>query len=482
MMKILWVAWREFCATALTKGFIFGVVMTPLLILVVGGAAAYMKGIGSPRIVGEVAVIDRSGEVGERLAHRFSKEGVAEEAARDGEMVKKELEEKTSGLGLDDEKKKMVTGAVDSAIAEAATERASLSVVLLPADADVEKEKAPIAEAKIKTSRDSDAMSEAGRVALVVISPETVRGDAAGKFPPFQAFFVEKLDFEVQSKIERRVADSVVDARLTHDPRLLAAGMSPEEVRRLLARPGAESREVGKEGEDRKSFGAMKFLVPMAFMILMMVSVFTSGQYLLTSTVEEKGNRVMELLLSAVSPMQLMAGKVLGQMIVGLVIMVLYTGLGVASLVAFVRATGLIDMSQIALLFVYFAIAFFLVASMMAAIGAAVNEMREAQALMSPVMILMMIPWLTWFVIQRDPNGIPAVVLSFIPGPSPFVMVIRLAGSEPIPTWQIPATILLGVVSVIGMFWAAGKVFRIGALMYGKPPNIRTLIRWVRMA
>jgi ABC-type Na+ efflux pump permease subunit len=190
----------------------------------------------------------------------------------------------------------------------------------------------------------------------------------------------------------------------------------------------------------------------------------------------------MEVLLSAVSPTQLMAGMIVGQMGVGLLILLLYSGLGIGSLVLFLRQANLIDGRHLLYLFVYFGIAYFLVASMMAAIGAAVNEMREAQSLMSPVMVLMMIPWLTWFLIQRAPNSLLATILGFIPGPSPFVMVIRLSGSEPIPAWQIPATMIVGVVSVVLMLWFAGKVFRVGALMYGKPPNLRTLIRWVRMA
>jgi ABC-type Na+ efflux pump permease subunit len=97
-------------------------------------------------------------------------------------------------------------------------------------------------------------------------------------------------------------------------------------------------------------------------------------------------------------------------------------------------------------------------------------------------MVIVMIPWLTWFLIQRAPNSPLATILSFIPGANPFVMMIRLCGSEPVPTWQIPVSILVGVASVVVAGWGAGKVFRIGALMYGKPPNFKTLWRWIKMA
>jgi ABC-2 type transport system permease protein len=131
---------------------------------------------------------------------------------------------------------------------------------------------------------------------------------------------------------------------------------------------------------------------------------------------------------------------------------------------------------------VYFVIAYFTIASMMAAIGSAVSELREAQTLMTPVMTLMIIPWVLWLPISRAPNSLLAQILSFVPGPNPFVMVIRLCGSEPVPFWQIPASLAVGAAGAVFAAWSAAKIFRIGALMYGKPPNFRTLIKWVRMA
>src|SRR5690606_22068861 len=207
MKKILFVAWREFCATALTKGFIIGVVMTPLLILIVLGAVSLMKDIGTPRIVGTVAVIDRSGMVGERVQQRFSAEGLAAEAAEEGRQVKKAVQEQTDRLGLGADQTAAATGAIDAAVAGASATGPRLTIELLPDDADAEKEKAPVAEAKIKTTRDKDAEAIAGRVALIVIPSETVRGDEKGEFPRFEAYYAEKLDFEVQQRIQRRIGD-----------------------------------------------------------------------------------------------------------------------------------------------------------------------------------------------------------------------------------------------------------------------------------
>jgi ABC-2 type transport system permease protein len=87
-----------------------------------------------------------------------------------------------------------------------------------------------------------------------------------------------------------------------------------------------------------------------------------------------------------------------------------------------------------------------------------------------------------WMPILRNPNSTFAQVCSFVPLINPFVMVLRVSGSETIPFWQIPASILVGMLTVVVLAWASAKIFRIGVLMYGKPPNLATLIRWVRMA
>jgi ABC-2 type transport system permease protein len=131
---------------------------------------------------------------------------------------------------------------------------------------------------------------------------------------------------------------------------------------------------------------------------------------------------------------------------------------------------------------VFFFLAFFMIASGMAAIGSAVNEVREAQTLMTPVILTIMVPYLLWLPISRDPNSTLAVVLSFVPPISPFVMMLRITSTTPPPVWQIGLSILIGIGAVYVAIWAAAKIFRIGLLMYGKPPNLKTLVRWVRMA
>ncbi len=222
-------------------------------------------------------------------------------------------------------------------------------------------------------------------------------------------------------------------------------------------------------------------LLPGAFMVLLLMSVLTSGQNMMTNTIEEKSSRVVEVLLSAVSPMELMTGKIFGQMLVGFVVLALYAAMGIAALVSF-AALGLLDPMLLIYLLLFYLIAYCYIASMMGSIGAAVNELREAQALMTPVMLVIMIPWLLWLPITRDPNSTFATVTSFVPPINSFVMLLRITSTDPPPTWQIWLSITIGAVGVYFALRIAAKIFRIGLLMHGKPPNLATLLRWVRQA
>jgi ABC-2 type transport system permease protein len=212
--------------------------------------------------------------------------------------------------------------------------------------------------------------------------------------------------------------------------------------------------------------------------MLIWIGAFVSANYLLTTTIEEKSNKVMEVLLSAVSPMQLMAGKILGQALVGGVMVGMYLGMGIAALIG-MAMFDLIEWRDLILFGLYYIMAYFMIAAIMAAIGSAVNELREAQSLMTPAMILLMIPLMLWLPISDSPNGTLATVTSFIPPLIPFVMILRATGSEPIPTWQIIASLIVGYPAMIAMIWMAAKIFRVGVLMYGKPPSPMELVKWM---
>ena len=222
--------------------------------------------------------------------------------------------------------------------------------------------------------------------------------------------------------------------------------------------------------------------MPIAFLMLLWISVFTSGQYLLMSTIEEKSSRVIEVLLSAISPMQIMLGKILGQGGIGLTILLVYGGVALFSASTF-KFMSMIPMESLGWLLLYFIMAYGIVASMMAAIGSAVNDVREASALMTPVMMVLIIPMILWMPISQNPMGLFARSMSFVPPLTPFVMVVRVGQPDiVIPMWEMIATGMVGLLGVVFMVWAAKKIFRVGILMYGQPPSVMGLIKWLRYA
>lgn len=462
MIKVFHIAVREFLATVLTKGFLFGILFPPILIAIMSILMPLLMNKAAPKVKGHVAIIDATGEVAPRLERAFTEDAI------------RQRRDKRQGAMLDEAGvPKPVQQAAKSGQGEPAP---SLTLKVLPIGTDVEVAKAAIrqdAAAGASGGKEADEVSDP-RLALLVIPLDAVAPQEGKRYAGFDMFVAPKLDIEVRGDVEAQVREAIVDARIT------AANMNVESVRAITSRPEATTKAITSTGE-KKGSEIAQLLIPGAFMLLLWISVFTCGQYLLSSTIEEKSNRVMEVLLSAVSPIQLMAGKILGQMCVGIVMLTLYGSAGIFGLVA-AAMLDFVDLSNLAYLAIYFVIAFSLIACLMAAVGSAVNDIREAQSLLGPIMIVLIIPMMLWMPILRNPNSTFAQVASFVPPISPFVMVLRVAGSEKIPTWQIPASIVVGFISVGVFLWAAAKVFRIGVLMYGKPPNIATLIRWVRMA
>lgn len=462
MSKVFHVALREFVATVATKGFIIGIVVTPLIILIAVFGMRTLFNEKAPRIEGEVAIVDPTGEVFGAVHDYLQPEEIAERRGDLEELAKQQVPEEMERLAGSSGQGQVARMALDAILGEVP----QLDVVRLDDATDLETAKEPL--------RAGDAQS-GGRLALVVIHDDAVvRPEGQEKLGSYDLFVKEKLDDRIQDEIKSGVREAIVDARLRH------AGLDPAGIQALTSVDRVRSRMVTEKGEKEinELFNA---LMPMAFMLLIFVSVLSGGQGLMTTTIEDKSSRVVEVLLSAVSPMQLMTGKILGQMAVGLVILAAYAGMGVGALVAF-AVVGMLDLALLVYLMIFYLIAFFVIASLMAAIGAAVNEMREAQTFMTPVMLILVIPWVLWMPISRDPNSTFAVATSFLPPINTFVMLLRMSSTTPPPLWQVWLSILIGVASAYAAVWLAAKVFRIGILMFGKPPDFKTLVRWVRMA
>ncbi|MFM7625737.1 MAG: ABC transporter permease [Gammaproteobacteria bacterium] len=457
MKKIMLVAVREFMATVSTKAFIFGVLFTPLLLLALAVLLPRLMDDAPPKVAGEIAVIDPTGLVGGAVASHLAPEALA--ARREDQRRRiAAAAEQAAPVG-----KEVARQAAESALGEVPR----LRVAVLDPGTDIESAKAPlIAEA--------DAKGDSGRLAVVVIHKDAVqRSDLSAAFGTYDMFVRGKLDDRVEDEIRRGVREAIIEARVER------SGLQRAVIEGLTTVRAPDSRTVTKKGESRTNEVA-NLLVPGGFMMLLLLSVLTGGQYLLMSTIEEKSNRVMEVLVAAVSPFELMTGKILGQMAVGLLVLAIYAVLGISALALF-AAFGALDPWLIVFLLVFYLLAYLTIGALMAAIGSAVNDVREAQSLMMPIMLLTMLPWMLWVPILRDPNGALATTLSFIPPVGNFVMLLRLSSTAAPPMWQTLLSIVVSAVGVWAALWFAAKVFRVGILMSGKPPSFATLLRWARM-
>lgn len=466
--KVLAVAWREFSSTVLTKAFFIGAFLIPALAaLAIPLIVKFTNEAKAPELSGTIAVVDKSGEVLAGVEKRLSPDGIAgmiaETSAQARQAIAEQLGDQASKL-----QDQMDSPMVQAAIAQAFGPPPKLTVEALSADTDV--------EAQRNRLRPSEEQASDALVALAVIDADAVRRapDKQG-FGGYELFVRSKTDDRHIDLIRRALHDAVLE------PRYADAGVNAADVEALTTVNAPQTQEITDSGEARGASSVMNTMLPFVFMLLLIMSVMVGGQYLLTTTIEEKSSRVVEVLLSAVSPMQLMTGKIVGQMGVGVVMLGIYMGVGMSTLAAFCLA-DLVSTDKLVYLIVYFVLAYFIFASFMAAIGSAVNELREAQSLQTPVMLTVMLPYFFWMPIARDPNSTLAFVLSMVPPMSPFAMVVRIASTEPPPLWQIFLSMAITAAFALGCVWFAAKVFRVGLLMFGKPPNLRTLVKWVRMA
>ncbi len=456
MKNILLIAKREFLATAATKAFIIGLFILPAII----GAFALLGPIlfasKSAVIKGEVLVVDPTGRVLPELKKAFDP---AKIAARKQEEARKALSNAPQQL------RQIAGKSIDKTVENAIGPIPDLRIVERPADSDLEREKQWL----------HAPSGDTPHLAVVVIHKNAVEPSGTDvDYGAYDIYVQPKLDDRAANEIQRGLREAIIGARVA------ARSLDKAAIDAVFTLPSVRSTTV-TQNEQRQTVPGLNFLLPAAFGILLLMGVMGGGGQLLNSMVEEKSSRVVEVLLSAVSPMELMAGKLLGQLGVSLVGMALYLLMGIALLASF-ALLGLFDFTLIFYLILFFLITYLVLGSLMMAIGAAVNDIKEAQSLMMPLMIVFMIPWFLWMPISRDPNSTLSVVMSFLPPVNTFGMLLRMASNTPPPAWQVWISIAIGAGSAYCAVWFAAKVFRVGILMFGKAPNIATLIRWVRAA
>ena len=456
MKRILRIASRDFVAVISTKGFIIGLLIMPAMMVLMVILGPRLFDDASFQVEGEFALVDPTGSIAPELHAALDPDAIAR---RRLEEFQRELEQAPEVV------QDLAGIAVNQSMDDVLGPAPNIRLIEWPGDVDIEVEKEWLNE-------ESEGLRH---TALIVIHDNAVRlRTGESTFGTYDLYVPPGLDDRVLDFIYSNVREAIVNARVS------AQALDRDTIDSIVRVPRQRSITVS-EGQERQTVDEFSFVLPMAFMMLMFMGVMVGGQSMLTSTIEEKSSRVVEVLLSAISPIELMAGKLLGNMAVSMVAMGFYALMGLALLSSF-SLFGLLDPWLILYLIIFFVIGFLVMGSLMMAVGAAVNEMSEAQSLMMPLMLVMIVPMILWQALSRSPNSMLAVVVSFLLPINSFGMLIRMASSQPPPLWQVWLSIGIGAASVLGTLWVAAKIFRIGLLMYGKPPNFKTLIRWVRAA
>jgi len=272
--------------------------------------------------------------------------------------------------------------------------------------------------------------------------------------------------------------------RIVREQRLTAAGYDPKQVEKLVASVDFTKTQVTEKG-GKAGGGIAEFLLPLFLFIILYTTVMIYGQMVMQGVLEEKANRIVEVVASSAKPTELMAGKLIGicavaltQIGIWLVSAAVFTA---PRLIASGRDLPSLTPAMIAHFVVLFLLAFVFYSSFFALVGAAFNSPQEAQQLVSVGTIMLAAPLFFFMPVINDPQSTLAVVTSLIPMFTPTVMMLRIAVRMP-PLWQIALGYTLTILADIAMVWICARVYRIGILMYGKRPTIQEIWRWARYA
>lgn len=269
---------------------------------------------------------------------------------------------------------------------------------------------------------------------------------------------------------------------------LQGRGISTRDLRRLLDSTDIRVIRLTRSGETEEK--GQSLIVVGVMVVILYVTLVAYGVRTMRSVQEEKTSRIMEILLSSIQPLQLLAGKILGVAAVGLtqfLIWAVSAGLlaayGIS--VAHEFSPGAseyhihIPPPLLAFMIVYFVGGYFLYASIYAAIGAMVSSEQDAQQLQTPVTMLLVIGFFLFELVMQNPNSSASVALSIIPFWSPMLMMARI-GLQPPPAWEILLSFAVLAMSVVGVLYITARIYRVGVLMYGKRPSLVEIARWLR--
>jgi ABC-2 type transport system permease protein len=427
--KILVIAAREYRAIVGTKAFLVAIIMMP--ILMGGGIAAQIflqHRLGPTER--KIMVLDSTGRIFDKLA-------------KAAEERNKEILDNGKPIGpryvLHTYPAMIVTPELRYYLSEQVRKREIDAFAEIPADAD--KLPSGNEQPKVKFYAEN-----------AVVSDEL-------------HWFQQKLNDIVRtSRLEQANTDPDLVARATSWLNVEPLGL----VDRLQA---------GEFSQPRESKVEESIFLPFGMMMLMFMVVFLAAQPMMESVLEEKSQRIAEVLLGSANAFQLMIGKLIGGVGGSLTVVATYA-LGGGALAWYYDVLNVVPMRIVPWFIIYQVLAVLLFGSVFMAVGAAVNQLKEAQSMLMPIWLLLMFPIFVWLQVVRDPMGNFATWLSFIPPATSLMMILRMGSTASVPFWQPALGIVVMLAATLVCVFAAARVFRIGILAQGKSPKMGELLRW----
>ena len=462
MRKVIAIAHREFNAMVGTKAFVFSLVMMP--ILMVGGMVAVpaLSKIGGVK-ERKILVADSTGDFFESIQaaaevrNKTLRDAKEKASLTDKSQFKRGEDpfsageiwtfERTQADELDDESRLKLSDRIRDG--------------KLYAFVEIRSDFRPASDS------DSGSIPETGNIVDETSKPA---------MPPMQFVSQDAMLSGARRWLENHVRNEVRRRNLNElgiDPSVVQRANVPVSAKPI--KPYKRSADGKVSGKDGAEALASMFL-PFGIMMLMFVVIFMAAQPMLESGMEEKNARIAELLLGSVTPTQLMSGKLLGNVAGSFVIFAVYA----------VGAWFVANQNDLAndlpwsllpwmILFQVLGVLFF--SSIFLAIGASVSELKEAQSMLLPVWLLLMIPMFVWFLAVKDPNGVVPVTLSFFPPSAPMMMSLRMGTAQTLPAWHAPASALVMLVATCTIVLLAARVYRASLLKSDSVKSFSGLIR-----
>src|SRR6056297_2441611 len=333
-----------------------------------------------------------------------------------------------------------------------------------------------------------------------------------------QLISVKQVPIELTERIQRRLSQFIEKDKRQ---KVVDEAGIPDLDERLAATQTSvklNTLKISETGEATQSSSEVAFIASYAMGFIIYFFVFMYGSLVMRSVIEEKKNRIVEVIISSVKPFQLMAGKIIGTALVGLTQVAIWVIVGIIALTAVqgfftpegtqqmgqsfmdsqnsmnpqmaqaanqnqiaetLEMIGNLNLGLILFTFIfYFLSGYLMYSSLLGAVGAAVDNDEDSQQMVFPITFPLIISIMLLFPIARNPEGPIAFWGSVIPFTSPVAMLARIPYG--VPAWELLLSMTLLVLATLGAIWVASKIYKTGLLMYGKKVNLKELIKWLR--